>query len=62
LRSQFVKIILKTGNDEKDISAIKEKEIKQTWLQGKDVDSKRQEGSFGAQSQRKEETYRYFRA
>jgi hypothetical protein len=39
LRSQFGEIIFKTGNDEKDISAITQKESEQAWLQGKDVNS-----------------------
>jgi hypothetical protein len=62
LRSQFGEIIFKTGNDEKDISAITQEESEQAWLQGKDVDSERQKGFISPQGKRKEEAYCYIRA
>jgi hypothetical protein len=61
LRSQFGKIIFKTGNDEKDISAITQKKSEQAWLQGKDVDSKWQKSSVSTQGKGKKEAYCYIR-
>ena len=62
MQSQIGRIIYKTGNDEKNISAIKKKKGKQTWLQGKDVNSEWQKGSFSPSGKRKKKTYCLLRA
>jgi hypothetical protein len=46
------------ATDEKDISAIKKEENKYSWLQGENVNRKRQARSRSPQGKRQEETHR----